>query len=90
MTAGGRELPPLGHVGYIVEDAEQSAEAFRRVLGIRDFRIYDYVPLRAWVEGKDLRPCALRIALGSLAGGPRVELVQPVQGATPHARFLAE
>jgi hypothetical protein len=85
-----RDLPPLGHVGYIVEDVEAGAAAFRRSMGVDGFRVYDYVPLRAWADGRPLSPCRLRIGIGSLGDHAKLELIQPVEGMTPQARFLRE
>ena len=85
-----RDLPPLGHVGYVVEDADRNVGKFRRALGIENFRVYDFEPLRAWASGKVLSPCKLRIAVGSFKNEVKIELIQPVAGDTPHARFLRE
>lgn len=83
-----RDLPPLGHIGYVVENVDANADMFRRTLGIEGFRVYDFVPLRAWTCGRELSPCQLRIAIGSLKNDVKIELIQPVAGATPHAQFL--
>ena len=85
-----RDLPPLGHVGYIVEDIEAGADGFRRALGLGEFRVYDYVPRKAWSYGQPLSPCRLRIGIGSIGGHVKLELIQPVEGTTPQARFLRE
>jgi catechol 2,3-dioxygenase-like lactoylglutathione lyase family enzyme len=85
-----RDLPPLGHVGYIVEDIEAAVDSFRRSMGVEDFRVYDYVPLRAWAGGRPLSSCRLRIGIGSVGDHAKLELIQPVEGMTPQARFLRE
>ena len=85
-----KDLPPLGHLGYIVENVDRNVAKFREILGIDNFRAYDYVPGRAWVNGKELFPCKLRIAIGSFINGCKIELIQPLVGATPHAQFLRE
>jgi catechol 2,3-dioxygenase-like lactoylglutathione lyase family enzyme len=85
-----KDLPPLGHVGYVVNDVEASAERYRRSLGIESFRIYDFVPDRAWANGKKLSECALRIAIGNIKNDVKIELILPVAGETPHAFFLRE
>lgn len=85
-----KDLPPLGHVGYIVEDVGENAEKYRRLLGIENFRIYDFVPNKAWASGRELSHCALRIAIGSMKNDVKIELIQPIKGETPHARFLKE
>ena len=85
-----RDLPPLGHVGYIVENIDAGVDGFRRALGVGNFRVYDYVPLRAWAYGRSLSPCRLRIGIGSVGGHVKIELIQPGEGATPQASFLQE
>ena len=90
MTDISSDLPPLGHLGYIVTDLAASVEGFRRLMGIHAFRVYDYEPLRAWADGRELRPCRLRIAIGSLRDRTKIELIQPLEGDTPQARFLRE
>jgi methylmalonyl-CoA/ethylmalonyl-CoA epimerase len=84
------DLPPLGHVGYIVEDIEAGADGFRRALGVGDFRVYDDVPRRAWAGGLPLSTCRLRIGIGSIGCHVKIELIEPVEGTTPQARFLRE
>jgi methylmalonyl-CoA/ethylmalonyl-CoA epimerase len=85
-----REMPPLAHLGYVVENVDTDAALFTRHMGVMDFRIYDFVPLRAWADGTELSGCALRIAMGSIGNNVKVELIQPVSGETPHARFLRD
>ena len=84
------DLPPLGHLGYIVEDLDGNVERFRRVLGVETSRVYDFVPLRAWASGRVIEPCKLRIGIGTLKNDVKIELIQPVEGDTPHARYLRE
>ena len=85
-----KDLPPLGHVGYVVDDVAANAEKYRRSLGIENFRIYDFIPDRVWASGKELSVCTLRIAIGSMKNDVKIELIQPIAGDTPHARFLKE
>ena len=44
---------------------------------IDNFRIYDFVLDRVWARGRELSACAWKI-----------ELIQPIAGETPHARFM--
>ena len=85
-----KDLPPLGHVGYVVDDVEANAEKYRRSLGIENFRIYNFTPDNVWVDEKKLPGCTLRIAIGSIKNEVKIELIQPIAGDTPHARFLRE
>jgi hypothetical protein len=52
-----RDLPPLGHVGYIVEDIDMGVDSFRRALGVGNFRVYDYVPVFPSGPGRTVGPC---------------------------------
>lgn len=90
MTGADAALPPLGHVGYVVEDVDAGVESFQKMLGAAAFRTYDYAPVNAWASGRPLRPLRLRIAMGSFTGGIGIELIQPVEGDTPHAKFLRD
>jgi catechol 2,3-dioxygenase-like lactoylglutathione lyase family enzyme len=85
-----KDLPPLGHVGYVVDDVEANAEKYRRSLGIENFRIYNFTPDNVWAEEEKLPGCTLRIAIGSIKNEVKIELIQPIAGDTPHARFLRE
>jgi hypothetical protein len=55
---------------------------------IDNFRIYDFVLDRVWARGRELSACALRIALGGIRNDWKIELIQPIAGETPHARFM--
>jgi len=90
MIEISKDLPPIGHVGYIVADVDKNVSKYRCILGIDNFKVYDYVPRRVWVRGRELFTCKLRIAIGTLKSGIKIELIQPVEGATPHAQFLNE
>jgi methylmalonyl-CoA/ethylmalonyl-CoA epimerase len=85
-----KDLPEIGHIGYVVDNVDERAERLRRTFGTDSFRVYDYVPSRARVDGKDVAGCTLRICIGVMKAPPKIELIQPVQGATPHALFLRE
>jgi methylmalonyl-CoA/ethylmalonyl-CoA epimerase len=85
-----KDLPPLGHVGYVVDDVEANAEKYRRSLGIENFMIYNFTPDNVWADQRKLKECTLRIAIGSIKNEVKIELIQPIAGDTPHARFLKE
>ena len=74
------KFPEIGHVGYMVDNADACAEELGKAWGIDDFVVYDFVPGRTWAYGKEIFDCKLRIALGTPAAGPKVELVQYVSG----------
>lgn len=85
-----KDLPPLGHVGYVVDDVEANAEKYRRSLGIENFMIYNFTPDNVWADERKLPGCTLRIAIGTIKNEVKIELIQPIAGDTPHARFLRE
>ena len=85
-----RDLPPFGHVGYIVDDIDANVEVYRQLLGIDNFTVYDFMPDKAWAYKKKIVGCKLRIAMGVLKDGVKIELIQPLSDNTPHANFLKE
>lgn len=88
MTAAPR-LPELFHVGWVVRDcaAAQSELAVR--LGAGPFVSAGNVARfeATLVHGKPV-PFALKVAFGAL-GGVLLELLEPLDGNSPHAEFLA-
>lgn len=90
MIDPSRDLPPLGHVGYIVENVDESVDRYRRVCGIDNFRVYDYVPDQAKSSGRVVFPFKLRIGIGGFKNEVKIELIQPLAGDTPQAQFLRE
>ena len=83
-----KDLPPIGHVGYMVANREKSVEELQRLLGIDNFLLYDFVPQRAWVRGKEIFDCKLKIAAGTFKNNVKLEIIEPVSGSTPHREFL--
>lgn len=85
-----KDLPPLGHIGYIVANREIAVEKLKKLLGITDFVLYDFAPQKAWVKGREIDDCKLRIAAGQLKGNVKVEIIEPVSASTPHEEFLSQ
>lgn len=89
MTAGGPRLPRLFHVGWVVRDCAAAQEELSARLGAGPFRSPEELRFEhVLVHGKPA-PVALRIAFGAL-GGVLLELLEPLDDRSPHARFLAE
>jgi hypothetical protein len=84
----GRDLPPLGHVGYIVASREDCVRGLSRLLGIAEMVLYDFVPKRSWVDGKEIFDCRLKIGVGLFKNGVKLEIIEPVSYGTPHRDFL--
>jgi hypothetical protein len=84
-------LSIVGHIGYLVEDVYKSAEKFTALCGISDFKIYDFIPKKAWSYGIEIYDCHFKIALSQGNHTPKIELIEPISGEkTPHIRYLKE
>jgi hypothetical protein len=75
------------HTGFIVEKIETGITFFSS-LCFKDFIIYDFKPIRAWVNGIEINDCYFKIGIGSLKDNTKIELIQPIDGATPQKEFL--
>ena len=88
---GNAPQPDLGklfHVGWVVRDCAAAQQELAARLGAGPFRdAADAVFDQALVHGKPVT-FALRIAFGRL-GGVLLELLEPLDGESPHAEFLA-
>ena len=82
-------LPELFHIGWVVRDCAAAQQELSTRLGAGPFvsagkeARFD----QALVHGKPT-PFSLRIAFGVL-GGVLIELLEPLDGRSPHAEFLA-
>jgi hypothetical protein len=82
-----RNFPNIAHLGYIVPDLRKNAEVFSVLHGITEFIYYDFKPIRAWSNGKEIFDCRFEIAMGT-AGSTKIELIRPISGDTPQMEFL--
>ena len=82
-------LPAVFHVGWVVRNCDAAVEDLRTRLGAGPFASmggesrFD----NTLVHGKPV-PFALKVAFGAL-GGILLELLEPLDGNSPHAEFLA-
>jgi catechol 2,3-dioxygenase-like lactoylglutathione lyase family enzyme len=80
-------LPNLGQVGVVVKDVEKAVDYYSTVFGIGPFDIYDFHPQRAWVNGKEIDPIKLKIAMADL-GSVKLELIELIEAhGLPHLDF---
>jgi len=63
-------------------------ERFGQVFEIESSLIYDFLPKRAWVRGKEIMDCRFRIAMATLKNGSQIEMIEAVSGETPHKEFI--
>lgn len=90
MADNPLEFPGIGHTGMVVKDLAECVERFSDVLGIDSFFVYDFIPQRAWVKGREIFDCKFRIAMATLKNGTQLEIIEPVSGDTPQMDFIAK
>ncbi|MCA9512739.1 MAG: VOC family protein [Myxococcota bacterium] len=82
-------LGPISHVGIAVEDCEKAAAWWERVLGVGPFTTSEYVLDAASHFELDGVPAKARMkAAIAYSGKVFVELVEVLEGESPHTRFL--
>lgn len=79
------------HIGLVVSDMEQARKELLAVYGPLpglDF-VYDFFPDTVWgSDGRKLEEkCQIRICMFDWFTGFKMELLQPILGATEHDRF---
>ncbi len=82
------KLGPVAHIGLAVKDCNKTAAFYTRMFGI-EFTIDDYAMgegMRFNIDGKPAR-ARFRAAFGK-SGAVSIELVEVLEGETPHTRFL--
>lgn len=81
-------LPKLGQVGVVVKDLKKAVEYYTSTFGIGPFEIIEnWSCKRAWINEKEVNPFKFKIAVADL-GSVMLELMQVVEGETPHREFL--
>lgn len=85
------ELGPISHVGIVVEDCEKAAAWWQRVFGVGPFSTDVYVldaSTKFRFKGK---PAEARMKASiAYSGKVFVELVEVLEGESPHTEFLRE
>jgi hypothetical protein len=82
-------LPGLFHIGWVVRDCAAAQRELAARLGAGPFlSVGDARFDQALVHGEPT-PFTLKIAFGPL-GGVLLELLEPLDDRSPHAKFLAE
>jgi 4-hydroxyphenylpyruvate dioxygenase-like putative hemolysin len=85
------QLGPISHVGIVVQDCEKAAEWWQRVFGIGPFSIDDYVLDESTKFRFRGEPAEARMkAAIAYSGKVFVELVEVLEGESPHTDFLRE
>jgi len=83
------QLGPISHIGIVVEDCEKAAAFWERVFGVGPFSI-DVYELNASTQFKFKgEPAEARMkAAIAYSGKVFVELVEVMEGESPHTEFL--
>ncbi len=80
---------PLGHVGFVVRDVDETVKRFGEILGITDFRTYIFEPSHAWSYGKELSHYKLKIAMAAMPDfQTKIEIIQPISEEGIHGEFI--
>ena len=83
------QLGPISHVGIAVEDCEKAAAWYERVFGVGPFSIDEYVldeTTRFRFKGEPAK-ARMKAAI-AYSGKVFVELVEVMEGESPHTEFL--
>ena len=81
----GFDLGPVDQIGYVVADLDTSLPRYEALFG--PFETGETPPTEHEVHG---RPVSFSLRLAVNRTGPvEIELIQPLEGASPHAEHLA-
>jgi methylmalonyl-CoA/ethylmalonyl-CoA epimerase len=81
---------PIAHIGLVVKDCDKTAELYSQLFGI-EFTIDDYDMSKGKFFNVDGQPTKARFRAAFGQAGPvAIELVEVLEGETPHTRFLGQ
>ena len=81
-------LPPVSQIGVIVRDVYKVADYYTSLFGVGPFTIYDFSPDQHIYNGE---PTIAKIRMGkAMWGNVELELLQPLEGRSPHMDFFRE
>jgi len=79
-------LPPISQIGVVVKDVQKAADSYSSLLGIGPFTIYDFVPEMHVFNGEQTYA---KVKMGkAMWNNMELELIQPMEGKSPHMDFL--
>lgn len=87
MLKGLRDLPQPDQIGFVVKDLARAIELYDPLFG--PFTVPDFGPQTASYRGAEPTPYSLKYAFGS-ANGLEIELIEWVEGDTPHRDFIEQ
>jgi 4-hydroxyphenylpyruvate dioxygenase-like putative hemolysin len=79
-------LPPFNQLGVVVRDVEKAAARYASLFGVGPFTIYEFVPEMHVFNGEQTYA---KLKMGkAMWGNIELELIQPMEGKSPHMEFL--
>jgi methylmalonyl-CoA/ethylmalonyl-CoA epimerase len=82
------KLPPVEQIGIVVEDVDKAIEHFAAFFGWGPFRIRE-VDMQGFTFRNRPGHCRLKMAFAR-SGPVEIELIQVLEGETPHSGFLKQ
>jgi methylmalonyl-CoA/ethylmalonyl-CoA epimerase len=82
-------LPPVDHIGFVVEDVDRAVDYYSSVFGWGPFETVESAEMKGVNYRGRKADCRLKSATGK-SGSVGIELIQVLEGETPHREFLKE
>ena len=79
-------MPPVEQIGIVVRDVDEAVEFFSSAFGWGPFKIRESEMKGVTYDGRT-GDCRLKMAFAR-SGGVEIELIQVLEGETPHSDFL--
>ncbi|HWQ80266.1 MAG TPA: VOC family protein [Anaerovoracaceae bacterium] len=84
-----KNLPPAGHIGYVVADVYKAAAEASGLFELKNTdNIFDFIPMRCWAWGREISDCHLKVAMIDWTDNFKIEFIQPCGGDIHYSRFL--
>lgn len=81
-------LPPVEQIGFVVKDIDKAIEYYRSKFGWGPFQMFEH-EMKGVIFHGEPSDCRLKIAFAH-SGPIEIELIQVLEGETPHTEFLRE
>ena len=82
------KLPPVDQIGIVVKDIDRAIEYYSSTFGWGPFRVQES-EIKGFTHRGKKGNCRLKIAFAR-SGPVEIELIQVLEGETPHSEFLRE
>lgn len=82
------KLPPVDQIGIVVKDMDRAIEYYQSTFGWGPFNVMES-ELKGFIYRGKTGDCRLKLAMGK-SGPMEIELIQVMEGETPHSEFLRE